>query len=331
MQEPVKDRILTLVRPALSVMLGLVLCAPLTIAVCALSGVGHRWVDILAQFTGPALVMAGAVLAVAAILRLRAVLIASTVVGAVVLLAGSAQWAPPRGEPAAAPAGFTLYSANLHRDNTDVEAITRSIAASGADVLVLVEVGPVPAAALDRILAGYPYRAFRGRPDQPAGDVLTVIASRWPVTDLDLDPRDLSIEAATVQTPLGPITVAGLHMTRPWPYQIQWEQIRHAESLIDWANATPGPVVAAGDFNSVSSARIGRMIRKETSLIPAPGWPGTWPSALPAFAGITIDQVYRTPDLALTDRSLGRDTGSDHRPVITRFAKARASAAPPAP
>ena len=51
--------------------------------------------------------------------------------------------------------------------------------------------------------------------------------------------------------------------------------------------------------------------------IPAPGWPGTWPEALPSPLGITIDQVYRSPDLALVGRELGPPTGSDHRPVVT--------------
>lgn len=327
MQEPVKDRILSLVRPAASVVLGLALGAPLGIAVSALSGVGHRWVDILAQFVGPALVVVMAILVVAALARLRIVMIGATGVAILVLIAGSAQWAPPRGEPAAETQSLTLYSANLHRDNADVEAISRSIAASDADVLVLVEVGPAPRAALDRVLAGYPHRAIRGDLDRPASDVLTVIASRWPLTGLDLHKPPLSIEAAVVRTPLGPVTFAGVHLTRPWPYQIQWEQIRQAQGLIDWAQATPGPIIAAGDFNSVSSARIGRQIRSQSKLIPAPGWPGTWPSALPAFAGITIDQVYRTPDLAVVERRLGRDSGSDHRPVITRFVRA----APPTP
>ena len=58
-------------------------------------------------------------------------------------------------------------------------------------------------------------------------------------------------------------------------------------------------------------------------LLPAPGFPGTWPSALPAFAGIAIDQVYRSPDLALLSRRIGEPTGSDHYPVVTEFTRAK--------
>ena len=49
---------------------------------------------------------------------------------------------------------------------------------------------------------------------------------------------------------------------------------------------------------------------------------GTWPAVAPSVIGMTIDQVYRSPELAVLDRRLGLRTGSDHRPVITRFAKA---------
>ena len=65
------------------------------------------------------------------------------------------------------------------------------------------------------------------------------------------------------------------------------------------------------------------IVKRDMDLIPAPGWPGTWPAQLPSFAGMTIDQVYRSPDLALLGRRLGRPSGSDHRPVVTRLTLAQ--------
>ncbi|WP_396595604.1 endonuclease/exonuclease/phosphatase family protein [Brevundimonas sp. R86498] len=328
MQETVEDRARPPVRMLASVALALLLTPPLAVAVAALSGIGHRWIDLVAQFTGPALIIAVAIVAAAAAMRARALLMAAVVVSALVLFAGSAQWAPPRGTAEPGSATLTLYSANLHRDNEDVAAIRRSVQASGADLVVLIEVGPVPASALDRILAGYPHRVIRPSLDRAPGATRSVIAGRRPVADVRPRIRALSVVGARAETALGPVTVAGVHMTRPWPYQIQWEQIRQAEGLVDWAAATPGPLLAAGDFNSVSSARIGSQLKANGRLIPAPGWPGTWPSELPPFAGITIDQVYRSPELALVERRLGRDTGSDHRPVITRFVRATPQPAP---
>ncbi len=292
---------------------GLALTPSLVVALAALSGIGHRWIDLLAQFTGPALVIAVLALGAAALLRLRAALLGAVATSLLLLIAGSSQWAPPRGEPTRGGAAFTLYSANLHFENTDTAAMRRSIEASDADFVVLVEAGPGATAALDTLLVGYPHRLVRHQ---------FVLAGRRPIRDLNLRVPFLHISAAEVETPLGPVTVAGLHMTRPWPFQIQWEQIRQAEGLSAWARTVDGPLVVAGDFNSVSSARIGRQIRDQGGLTPAPGWPGTWPAQLPAFATLTIDQVYRSPELAIVDRRLGLPTGSDHRPVITRFVTA---------
>ncbi len=300
----------------------LALMAPLGIALSALSGIGHRWPDILAQFVGPAMATAVVGLVAAALLRSRVVSGLAVVVCGLVLAAGWPQWAPTKGTPEQGSPGFTLYSANLHVLNDDVEAIAASVAASDADVVVLVELGVRPRAEIDRILAGYPHRVLTGRTDRPDSPAISLIASRRPLTDIRLRVPVLHTVGAVAETPLGPVTIAGVHMTRPWPYQIQWEQIRQANGLSEWARSVEGPVIAAGDFNSVSSARIGRILREDGGLIPAPGWPGTWPTALPAFAGMTIDQVYRTPHLALVERRLGQDTGSDHRPVITRFVRA---------
>jgi endonuclease/exonuclease/phosphatase (EEP) superfamily protein YafD len=328
MQEPVEDGAPAPARRLATVALGLLLLPAFAVAGAALSGIGHRWIDLLAQFVAPALVVAVAVLAVAAAIRCRGLLLAAVAVAALVLFAGSAQWAPPRGAGGRDSPAVTVYSANLHRDNTDIEAIARSIAEADADLVVLIEVGPAPAANLDRILASYPHRVVRPSLQRDGPMVRTVIAGRRPLEDLGVRIRALSVVGARAETALGPVTVAGVHLTRPWPWQIQWEQIRQAEGLTDWARTTPGPLIAAGDFNSVSSARIGRQIRADSDLVPAPGWPGTWPSALPAFAGITIDQVYRSPELALVERRLGRETGSDHRPVITRFVRATPTPAP---
>lgn len=305
-----------------AVVVALALFVPLGIAVAGLSGIGHRWVDIVAQFTGPALFAAVLGLIAAALLRASRLVVAAALVCGLVLAAGWGQWAPPRGEAEAGSPGFTLYSANLWARNTDVEAMAASIAAADADIVVLIEIGDAPRSEIDRVLAGYPYRAANGRIDRPVGPARSLIASRRPLTDIHLRVSQLQVVGARVETAIGPVTVAAAHMTRPWPYQVQWEQIRQARNLAAWARGVDGPVIAAGDFNSVSNARIGKIIQNDGDLIPAPGWPGTWPAALPAFAAVTIDQVYRSPDLALVERRLGKPTGSDHRPVITRFVRA---------
>ncbi|HZW16487.1 MAG TPA: endonuclease/exonuclease/phosphatase family protein, partial [Brevundimonas sp.] len=145
---------------------------------------------------------------------------------------------------------------------------------------------------------------------------------RYPVAAIRDRPDGLHAVGATVRSPLGPLNVVGVHLTRPWPFQEQWGQIEQAIALASIRESLSGPVVLVGDFNSVSSARIGRQVQREIGLIPAPGFPGTWPSAVPSALAVTIDQVYRSPDLALVSRKLGRPNGSDHRPVVAEITRA---------
>lgn len=304
----------------------LVISAPagilLLIAVAALSGIGHRWIDLLAQFVAPALGVAVVLTVLALLVRQLLATTAYAVAGLSLLIAVWPQWMPPTGTARPEAPVLRLYSANLWARNTEVDAITRSIAEADADIVILIELGDAPAARLDQVLAGYPHRVVTPRIDRYGGAARSVVASRFPLTAVADVADGLHDVTAVAQTPLGALNVVGVHLTRPWPFQYQWGQISQVQALAAVRAGLTGPVIVAGDFNSVSTARIGRQVRTEVALSPAPGWPGTWPSFAPSIVGMTIDQVYRSPDLAFVSRRLGRPTGSDHRPVITEFTQA---------
>ncbi len=292
------------------------------IAVSALSRIGHRLPDLLTQFTAPALVATLALCGLFLLFRLWDMAALGAGLAGLLLLAVWPQWTPEKGRPAGSNT-LTVYSANLWARNEDVAAITRSIEQADADVVMLIELGDAPAAQLDTILTAYPHRVSTPRKDRPSGAARSVIASRLPLRRVrDADGQGLAALVAQAETPLGPISLIAVHMTRPWPFQHPYGQISQAQRLAGLRAGLEGPVVVAGDFNSVSSGRIGRQIKAETGLIPAPAWSGTWHSALPAFLGITIDHVWRSPDLALVERRLGQKAGSDHRPVIVRLSQA---------
>ncbi|GAA0643129.1 endonuclease/exonuclease/phosphatase family protein [Brevundimonas lenta] len=311
-----------LARIAFSLVALALVCAPLPIALAALSGNGHRWADILAQFTAPALI-ASLILAGGFLLIRRWRWAAAT--GGVIVLLTVAVWPQWFSAPGRAEAGapvVRMYSANLYYLNNDVAAIRRSIEDADADIVVLIELGREPAGRIDEILEGYTYRVASMRLDQTRGPSRSVIASRYPLDEIPSRPNGLHSVGAVASTPLGRLNVIGVHLTRPWPFQFQWGQITQTMALGDIRRTLTGPVVVAGDFNSVSSARIGRQVKRDMSLSPAGGFPGTWPSALPSPFGVTIDQVWRSDDLAFVSRRLGRPTGSDHRPVVTEFTRA---------
>lgn len=311
---------MSIVRLLLSmIVIGLALGLGL-VGAAGLSGHGHRWVDILAQFTAPAFAGAVVLAAVSLMRGLRIGAAAALMAAIVTAVAAWPQWFPARAKPADA-ARLTIYSANLWAPNEDVEAMARSIREADADVLVLVEFGAAPAGAMERLLGGYPHRVASAPDHGARGVSQAVIASRLPLEPIARGVQPMA--AARVDSPLGPVTVAAAHLTRPWPFFVQWEQIRQVGDLGEWAGRQEGPLVVAGDFNSVSSARIGRQTQADLGVTAAPGWPGTWPSFAPAPFRMTIDQVYVSRDLTVTRRRLGRANGSDHSPVIVELARAR--------
>ncbi|HYC75605.1 MAG TPA: endonuclease/exonuclease/phosphatase family protein [Brevundimonas sp.] len=304
------------------VLIRLALAAPLGLGLFAVGGIGHRWFDILAQFTAPALVATAVLSLLLLLTRLKVAALHGLAACLALLIAVGPQWFPAGPEADARAPVVRLYSANLYYLNDDVAAIRASIEEADADVVVLIELGRDAATRIDEVLEGYPHRAASMRMDQTRGPSRSVIGSRYPLTALADPPDGLHAVAAVARTPLGRLNIVGVHLTRPWPFQEQWGQISQTISLQKVVDGLTGPVVVAGDFNSVSSARIGKQVRRDLGLHPAPGFPGTWPAAAPAALAMTIDQVYATPDLAFVRRRLGRPNGSDHRPVVTEFTRA---------
>ncbi len=306
---------------AVRLTLAVLVAAPTFMALVTLTGMRNQYADLIAQFTAPALFATLGLGILLLLFRQRRWAAATLAPAALLLIAVSPQWSPTASRPEAGAPSIRLYSANLWVRNDDLDAIAASIRQADADVVMLIELGDATAPHLDALVGDYPHRIASPRIDRPNGDVRSVIASRYPLVAL---PRPDTFEAvgATAMTPLGPVNLVSVHLTRPWPFAESWGQISQTMALDQMLQDLSGPVVVAGDFNSVSNARIGKMVQRDIGLRPAAGFPGTWPATLPSALAITIDQVYASPDLAFVSRRIGRPTGSDHRPVVTEITRA---------
>ena len=295
----------------------------LATALAALSGIGHRWIDLLALLAllaAPGLVSAALASAFLALCR-RAEAWAGVGVMSLGLLAVWLQAYPHQAEVDPRAPTLTLYVANLYARNEDADAVLAAVREARPDVVILIETADGPAARLDEILAGLPHRRVTARQPWRGGGARTVIASRWPLSPLE-EPPGVHMASTISRTPLGPIRFTAVHLTRPWPFQPQEGQIQQIEALAEFHDMVREPSVVAGDFNTTSTARIGSWLRERTGLIPAPAMPGTWPSPLPPALGVGIDHVWHTSDLVVVERRLGRPTGSDHRAVVTVLGRA---------
>lgn len=298
------------------------------IGAISLSGLPYAKLDVWAQFAAPALAYSLCLALVLLLFQRRRPAFLALLVALLLTLAVMPQWSPDGPRPASDEQVIRLYSANVHVFNTDVAAMRASIDAAQPDIIALVELGPLTPEAREFLLAGYPHRSSSDQAGHGSGTAQALVASRWPLSSDHSNRNALQTAASTVETPLGPIHVIATHFTRPWPYLPSIAQIRQAQALTERVSQLDGPVIVAGDFNSVSSGRIGRDLRRENDFHAAPGFPGTWPSFLPAFFGITIDQVYATRDLAFVSRHLGKANDSDHRPVVTEITLARVPTEP---
>lgn len=288
----------------------------------ALSGVGHRWPDVMAQFAAPAFVLSLLFAVALILLKKNMSAVGAVGVAALSLLAVWPQWVTPMGAPDPAARPVRLYVANVYYLNDDVTAIRASIEEADPDIVMLLELGRDASKRMDQILAGYPHRVLTPPAYHNKDIARSVIASRLPLTEGPQSKSGVHTFSAVAETPWGPLNLVGVHLTRPWPFQFQWAQINQVTALGKVVKGLSGPTILAGDFNSVSSTRIGRQVQSDMGLTPAPGWPGTWPAAAPSALGVTIDQVWRTQDLAFVSRRLGAPTGSDHRPVVTEITRA---------
>jgi endonuclease/exonuclease/phosphatase (EEP) superfamily protein YafD len=239
------------------------------------------------------------------------------------LLAAIQLW--PTSSPAHAAAGgcagreMTVVTANLSYRNADPQRLVEWLSREPADLVLLQELTPAWAAALER-LPDYPGHRFIVRDDAYGLGVL----SRWPTTELVA--RDLAGDG--LPSLVGPIdadgtrfTLATLHSRWPLLPQLMRYRDRALANLADEVRQRSGQWVVGGDFNATPDSPVFQRLLGTTGLhdtqppgVWAPTWrAGFWPLAL------RIDHVLASPEVCVVSSATGPDIGSDHLPVRVRL------------
>ena len=214
-----------------------------------------------------------------------------------------------------------LLMANLLVENSNHDALVRLIRRERPDIVGLVEFSNEWREGLEEVRRDYPYRVevplgarglalwFR-EPPRKIHPPETPGALCWPLLHAEIDfagrPRHLWL----------------VHPRSPF---IRRGYPEHA-ALADRIWSFGGSRVVMGDLNlSEGSPLFGDFLR-DTALRDTrlgfgrqPTWPADWPYR------IAIDHAFVSADLAVADRRLGPEIGSDHFPLIFDLAPARSA------
>ncbi len=231
------------------------------------------------------------------------------------------------------PGGFlAVASENVNAGNPDPAATARALAASGADMLALVELTPSAAGRYQQGLAeAYPYHTVQGTVGLWSK---LPLSGTEPIDIVDYGPLAVTKPAAqklaanralrtTVATRHGPLTVYVAHpgSVRVNPLAGYWTGSRDigVRALGQAVAADPGRrVVLLGDLNGSTADRSLAPLTSQLHSaqdVAGDGFGFTWPASCPV---VRIDQILVrgvTPDRSW----VGPANGSDHRPVEARI------------
>lgn len=266
-------------------------------------------------------------LAVAAVLLVPALLAArapraaafAAILGAIHFLSGG------RGVQAAEPAtacsgaALTVVTVNVDFSNREPRRLLDWLAAEQPDIVVLQEVTPLWAAALES-QAAYPHSRILPRSD-PYGIALL---SRWPIVSIapvDLAGDGIPSLEAVVRVRGQDVRVLGLH-TR-WPVIPGLARLRDLAltRTAARARATTLPMLVVGDLNLSPDAPVYADLLESSRLrdvMAGKGWQPTWRAGFWPLA-LRIDHQLASPALCVERAAVGPGIGSDHRPVIARY------------
>lgn len=287
------------------------------------------WLVDLLTFAWPYIVVAGVLLAMAALVTRRMKAIAIAGLGLVVALIPAAD--VPTARASADNRGLKVLTANLYGNNLDDPApLLALLRAEKPDIVVLQET----TGRLEQTLSAAGLFPYQSSAEARGRDALKVF-SRLPIRaetelkrafteekaykqplrlELDLNGRPLFLYAFHPETP-----------RRLWQWRDRNAYLSAAADAVR-GDLEKAPAIVAGDWNTPTWSPFFRNFLKQAGLAStAGGWlqPVTRFSLKLdriAYIGASIDHVAVSPDMAVRAHRVGPAFGSNHLPVIVELA-----------
>lgn len=301
--------------------LGILLAALLLVSSLGWLGAFHWSLDLLAHFRIHYLIGCAMLLIISLGFRFRTEAIAAA--GLLTFCAATTLLPLYTGADKAPTTGprLTCLHANVLSSNPQRQPLLDLIASETPDIILLEEVTQAVLDDLGPSLTNYLHQILAPRENNFG----IALYSRHPIrsrsTATWLGHKFPQI-VATLDTPLGPIQLLGLHPTPPIGKNgttIRRLTLEHAVATLQ-----PGlPAILMGDLNATPWSADFRYLVRASGLTDSQrgqGYQPTWPARL-GLLGIPIDHCLHSPELISLERRIGPDIGSDHRPLIVVLGK----------
>lgn len=213
---------------------------------------------------------------------------------------------------------LSLLQWNVYIGNRSYSEVTDRIRELRPDFVLLEEVSPKLADALEGLRDDYPFQRLAST-GAPFG---IAFLSRQPLESVVI--RDDFSELRNVVTAKlpGGVTLFGVHVISPVGGRHSAWRNRQLRELAELVRRTDGPVVVAGDLNVSPFSPHHRKLLESAHLLDARvgrGLLNSWPGGI-APLRIPIDQLLYSSDVEVDELVRPGTSGhSDHFPLLCRF------------
>jgi len=212
-----------------------------------------------------------------------------------------------------------LLDMNINFENRSPDLVNQEIQSVDADVVVIEELTAPLYGALEPSLRYYPYRVVALRED-PFG--IGIFSKTRFISSSD-NPMKIPVSlviSAVIQPADKPVEIMAAHLLPPVRFDYYDVDKKIVDMLAKTAHDFSGPKLIVGDLNATPwSAIFSRLVEKSGLQDSEKGFglQPTWPCG-EKFFQIPIDHCLVSSDCKIVQRSVGNETGSDHKPLVLR-------------
>jgi endonuclease/exonuclease/phosphatase (EEP) superfamily protein YafD len=216
-----------------------------------------------------------------------------------------------------AGSALRVTSINVYSDNRRPSDVLAFIRRSGPEIVLLMEVTPAWQSVIDALQADYPYQKITLRDDN-FGIALISRIRLDEVAMREFGESEVPSIVARLHWSGTPLLLIGTHPLPPVRRENWLARNSQFQALAKLCRSESGPQIVIGDLNSTSWSAHFATLLDGTRLRDSRqgfGIQASWP-VWPPLPRIPIDHCLISPEVAVRQRVIGPNIGSDHYPLV---------------